>query len=328
MNLKVALAVGAWAIAAATATAAGPADEAARVNGRPVATKDVQKLAAQIAQAASVSSDQVWSDALQQIVTLELLGQAAQKEGLTVSKAEVEQELKDLKTQMGGTDKFEQSLGGASEAEFRAELQRSLIIEKLLDKHIKVEVGQAAVEAYYKENQAEFERPPMVRASHIQLRIGDNEEAARKRAESIRQRLEKGEDFAKLATELSDDARTAKRGGDLGFFPQHPTPLAEAAFKLKPGEISDPVKTPYGLHLVKVTDTRPAGIAPLVEVADEVRSLLEEEEREDKEEAFIEGLRSKAKIEILQPRSPENAAGQQSRAPLPFPLGHAVEHRG
>jgi parvulin-like peptidyl-prolyl isomerase len=301
---------------AATAVAAGPSGEAARVNGRPIAAKDVQKLADQIAQGAGMSADQVWEDALQQLVALELMGQAAQKEGLTVSKAEVERELKELKAQFGDTSKFQESLAGATEAEFQAELQRSMIIEKLLDKHIKVTIAPEAVETFYKENQADFERPPMVRASHILVRIENDEAAARQRIEGILKRIKKGEDFAKLAVELSEDAPTAKRGGDLGFFPEHSTPVAEAAFKLKKGEISAPVKSPYGLHILKVTDTRPAGVAPFVEVADEIRSLLEEEEREEQEEAFIQRLRSDAKIEILLPQRPTTVADQQSRPPL------------
>ncbi len=275
---------------------------AARVNGKPITVAEIDRLATRIASGAKTPVENVWNDARDQQVTLEVLVQEANAEKLSVSPADVDKEIEEFKTQIGGPQQFQKTLDEAksTDAQFREDTRRSLLAGKLLDKHVTVKVDDKQIEAYYKENQDQFEHPELVRASHILVKIvGGDKAAAEKRAADILARAKAGEDFAKLAKETSDDERTKNQGGDLGFFPRRSTPVAEAAFQLKPGQISDVVESTYGLHIIKVVDQRDAGTAPLAEVKDQIRTTLEDDTREDKEDAYIDQLKKAAKIEIL-----------------------------
>ncbi|GBD27157.1 Foldase protein PrsA 2 [bacterium HR30] len=292
-----------WGVSSlAFAEAPGKEQIAARVNGKALPAAKVYQLAEQIAKGAQTTVEATWSDALEQAITTEVLVQAATAQGLRVSEREVEEEIKEIRS-YGPNHPMSEWLGKTDPAEVRRELRQSLLIEKFLDQRIKTRVTAAQVEQYYQEHAEQFERPPMVRASHILIRIqGGDRDAARRRAEEILQRVRKGEDFAQLAKQYSQDSYTAPKGGDLEFFPERPTPVAQAAFRLEVGQVSDVIESPYGFHLIKVTDRRPAGRAPLQEVAEEIRSILEDEQREEAEELLIEELRAKAKIEVLMPR--------------------------
>ncbi len=130
--------------------------------------------------------------------------------------------------------------------------------------------SEEELKKYYDEHKAEFEQ---VHASHILIRFQGSSLAikpgqkdltdaeALAKAQALRQKIQGGEDFAKLATQESDDAGSAAKGGDLGTFRhgQMVPSFEQAAFALKPGEVSQPVKTQYGYHVIKVEtkDIRP-----------------------------------------------------------------------
>ena len=104
-----------------------------------------------------------------------------------------------------------------------------------------------------------------------------------------------GADFAKLARTYSDDA-SKQRGGDLGFFPKgQMVPAFEAAaFALAPNQISDVVETPFGFHIIKVLEKRPAQSVPFAEVAPRIEQFLKQEQQQEKTKAFVDQLRGKA----------------------------------
>ncbi len=288
------------------------AQPAALVNGKPIPVAQVQELAEEIAKSAGTTVEQVWKDALEQLISAELLVQEAKATGTSVTEAEVEQEIRDLAA-LGSGHPLAEWLRTTPAARVRDEIRRSLLVEKLLTQSIRVNIERKQVEEYYEQHKERFQRPPMVRASHILIKIqGDNRAAAEQRAKELLARVKGGEDFASLARQFSEDPLTKEKGGDLGFFPQHPTPLAQAAFHLQDGEVSEIIESPYGLHILKVTGRRPAGIAPLEEVFDEIREMLEEDAREDREEQLIEALRAKAKIQLLR----ENPPGAPEQPPL------------
>lgn len=291
------------------ASASSGGQAAARVNGRPIPLEEVKKVAQEIAEQGQTRIDStVWNSALEQLITAELLLQAAKSQGVAVSEKEIDQELQEIQA-FGKDHPLVEWLRKTEPNRAREEIRRSLLIEKFLDKRIKVEISPAQVRQYYEEHAERFERPPMVRASHILIRVqGNDRESARKRAEELRERVMKGEDFSELAKRYSQDPYTAAKGGDLDFFPERPTPVAQAAFQLEVGQVSDIVESPYGFHIIKVTARRPAGRASLEEVSDEIRSLLEEDRREEAEEALVEELRQKARIEILVANPPASNA--------------------
>ncbi len=125
----------------------------------------------------------------------------------------------------------------------------------------KIKIPESELKNHYQEHQASFDQPAEVRASHILVSAGDQateEEklTAKIKLENFKHDLLQGADFAEIAREHSDDPGSREKGGDLGFFRRGTMVPAfeQAAFKLKPGMLSDPVETPFGYHLIKVMD--------------------------------------------------------------------------
>jgi peptidyl-prolyl cis-trans isomerase D len=149
---------------------------------------------------------------------------------------------------------------------------------------MKVEdVRERAVRRYYERNIETYTTPPEVRARHILFRVpGDADDAAkaerREQLQEVRERIVAGADFAEEAKEVSQDM-TKEKGGDLGWFkPGEMVPAFEsAAFGLQPGEMSDIVESPFGLHLIKVEERREGGQQPIEEVREEIVAILAEE---------------------------------------------------
>lgn len=147
-----------------------------------------------------------------------------------------------------------------------------------------VTVSDGELEGYYGRHRAEYDRPAEVRASHILVRFeaNANEEqklTAKLKAENLRAELVQGEDFAAMARKRSEDPGSAAQGGDLGFFKagMMVKPFEDAAFALKIGDLSQPVETSFGYHLIKVTDRREAHQATFAEVRPKLLEQLREE---------------------------------------------------
>ncbi len=136
----------------------------------------------------------------------------------------------------------------------------------------------------YEKRADEFDQPERVRARHILIRVPEEaDEAAvaeaHQRIEDVRKRIADGADFADVAMELSEDPGSKAEGGDLGFFARGRMvkEFDEVAFALEPGVLSDVVRSPYGFHLIRVEEKKPASIVPLEEARREVaRDLLRE----------------------------------------------------
>ncbi|HUK65279.1 MAG TPA: SurA N-terminal domain-containing protein [Anaeromyxobacteraceae bacterium] len=134
-----------------------------------------------------------------------------------------------------------------------------------------------SIEKYYKDNPSRFDRKKEVRARHILIRVDPKAsaadvEAAKKRIEAIAERIKKGEDFAKVASEVSEDPGSKSRGGDLGKFGQGvmTKTFEDAAFALKAGQVSDPVRTPFGWHLIKVEEVQEPEVLSLDKARPEI----------------------------------------------------------
>jgi peptidyl-prolyl cis-trans isomerase C len=163
-------------------------------------------------------------------------------------------------------------------------------MDNLLSVEGKAATSDEARKKVYEEASKQITGEQEVRARHI---LVEKEEDAKK-AEA---RIKGGEDFAKVAAELSTDPGSKTDGGDLGFFTKDRMvePFAEAAFKMEPGQISDPVKSQFGWHVIKVEEKRTKPVPSLVEMQDQVNTYLERRAQQD----LIVGLRSSAKIEKL-----------------------------
>ena len=161
-------------------------------------------------------------------------------------------------------------------------------------------VPNAVAEAYYTEHPAEFEKPRRLRASHVLVRVppvggSDAENASRAKVEDVIKRARAGEDFAKLAREVSEDTATAPQGGDLGFVgPGEMVPQFEqAVFALKKGELSPAaVRTPFGYHAIKIMDAQEGGRSPYKDVAAKIKEKLLAERSDRAAAAKAEQIRA------------------------------------
>ena len=253
-------------------------------------------------------------EVLETLINRELLYQESKARGIKVEEEAINRELKRLEARFPNEQEFKNALAktNTSVADLRTQMKRSLAIKALIDRQFadSVWISDKEVRAYFDNNPDSFKKPEQMKAGHILIKVdpqADESEkaAARKKIEGIRKRLKKGEDFGTLAKEFSDDPSGAK-GGDLGHFSrgQMVKPFEEAAFALKPGEISDVVETRFGYHLIKVTDKRPASTAPYGEVEERLQQYLKQKEVQKQVGLYVAGLKKKAKIETFLAEDP------------------------
>lgn len=180
------------------------------------------------------------------------------------------------------------------------------------------DIDDAAISAYYEKNRAQFATPEMVRARHILILSGDKASAedqakAKAKIEDIAKRLKAGEAFEDVAKETSEDPGSAAQGGELGWF-AHGRMVPEfekAAFALKPGEVSEPVKTSFGYHLIQLEERKDAGQKTLDEVKDQIRQRLAQDEAAGKVQEALEQVQ----LAVIGGKSLEQAGEPLKLAP-------------
>jgi len=168
-------------------------------------------------------------------------------------------------------------------------------------------VPDEELEKYYKEHGKEFIVPASVKARHIFITIdgkatADERAKATAKAESLLQRLQKGEDFVKLAAEASEDADTAKKGGELGTISAGKTnskEFEEAALSLKAGELSPVVVSPYGLHIIRVDERTEQRTATFAETKEYIAARLLREYEQKKAQDFIDKTARESGVEVF-----------------------------
>ncbi len=203
----------------------------------------------------------------EKIVELEL-----KKEKIEITKDEINEELDVFKEEMGGEDAFKAALeqSGITEDDFKNDIEQYLGTRKLMEPL--VEVTDEEIKTYFDENKAEFDTEEEVDARHI---LVEDE----KLAKDLVKKIKDGEDFEELAKEHSKDEGSAAMGGNLGFFPRGKMvpEFEEKAFSLKVGEVSDPVKSDHGYHIIEVLDKKKAKKAKFKDHKDEVKDKLIDE---------------------------------------------------
>jgi peptidyl-prolyl cis-trans isomerase C len=188
-------------------------------------------------------------------------------------------------------------------------------LQKSLAKDITID--DQNIKQYYEANKDKFKVPEQIRARHILVKVSsksseEDKKKAKVKIEELRERLVKGEDFAKLAKEYSDDPGTKKKGGDTDFFSRGKMvkPFEDAAFSLKPGAISDIVETKFGYHIIKVEDRKEARTMSLDETKESIGQYLKDELANSKSAQFIHDATEKAGMEIFEDRITGKAQGK------------------
>jgi len=183
--------------------------------------------------------------------------------------------------------------GISKDAEFTKALERArrqLLARRFLEKNVQPKVTQANIEKFFEKNKLRYSQDE-VRASHVLVKT----EAE---AKEVYGKAKAGEDFEVLAKKYSVDPSAAQNMGDLGFFTRSRMvpAFADAAFSMKAGEISQPVKTPFGYHVIKVVEKKAGKEVKFSDVKDQVRSDFQNESVGE----LIADLKKKNKVIVHQ----------------------------
>ena len=285
---------------------------AARVNGHEIRTKTVSALVEPAVQSGNVPPDQrpsAYRQMLDQLVMRELIVEEAQARKIAPDEAAVERDFQQAREQFKTDQDWSRFLtnSGFDATSFRTELRTRNVVDTVIKQEaarLPAVVTDADARAFYDQNPKMFDAGERVRASHILVRVpegaGDDvKKAARARAEAALARVRKGEDFAAVARQASEDPGSGPRGGDLGVFGKGTMvpPFEQAAFALPAGQVSGLVETPFGFHIIKVSERLPAGKMPFEPVKGQIKDHVAQTRRDKAVNDLVQGLKAKAKIE-------------------------------
>ena len=303
----------------------------ATVNGRNVLRTEVDKYYNnQTAEApqkpTEEQGDTLRLNILKELIDNEILMQRAEKLGLLATDDEVNAKLAEIKAPFSQED-FDKRMAarGITLADFKADLRRSITVEKVLNKEVtsKINITDDDITSYYNEHKAEFNlieqqyhlaqilvtTQPNPQARNVANKA-QNDAEARKKIQMIENRLDSGEDFASVAMNFSEQPETAQNGGDLGFIPESSLKSDKTAFdaisKLKPGQysavlvVADPNSHQiFGYRVVRLISKEAAGQRELKDprVQQAIREQLRDRREQLLKAAYYEVIRDEAKVE-------------------------------
>lgn len=217
----------------------------------------------------NVLVEQNGEQVLESLISEKVIELEAEKEKVEVSEEEIQKELDELKEAYGGEEVFNQAMttyGYTLEA-LKDNITMNIKLKKLIEPTISI--SEEEISSYFEMNKETFSQEEQVKASHI---LVETEE----KAKEVIEKLKAGEDFVELAKQYSLDESNKESGGELGFFSrgQMVTEFEEAAFSLNSNEISDPVKTDYGYHIIKSEEKKEAKEADYEENKDSIKDIL------------------------------------------------------
>ena len=265
-----------------------------------------------------------------ELIVKSLLDQEIAKKGIKATDEDIQNELKTIIDKVGSKEELNKILKqrGVSNAQFTDDLKTQIKIKKLVNSVQKINISDNDAKKYYDTHKSEFVHGEQVRASHILISANTLEiiqqlkaknpnidpadmntqveatiASQKAKAEKVLAQVKQNpDDFAKIAQKESDDKASAERGGELGFFPKEAMvpEFANAAFSMKPNTVSEQlVQSPYGFHIIKVTDRMEAGSTPYAKVKDEIKFYLETQKQIEVLKNITDGLMKNAKIEYL-----------------------------
>ena len=288
-------------------------DVLARVNGQPVTKVDLERLVKNMEAGRgpipAERRDEVLRGALDQLITYTVMKQEAAARKLTIADAEVDSKIAEMRQQLPSEAEFNKALAARNTTvdQLKKDAREDMVINKMMEAEVATAGAATEVEAkdFYDKNPDKFKQPESVRASHILITADEKtdeatKKAARAKIDGILKRAKAGEDFAALAKANSADG-SAAQGGDLGFFARGRMVPAfdQAAFAMKPGEISDVVTTEFGYHIIKLTEKKEGSSVPFDEVKPKVVEYLTNQKKQQRVDSFIEEAKKRAKIEVL-----------------------------
>ena len=327
--------------ASCSSDSSASADIVARVNDADITTAQLEKqFQNRITGAEQPPSPDETEDlklqVLNQMINDQILLGLATTAGLSASDAEVDVKFNEFKSQYT-EEKFQQLLKEQKMTvdEIRAELRKSITIDKLVNKDItsKISVSEAEIKSFYDKNKASFNLPESYHIAHIlvtpvaepDVHNGKNDDAkspdeARQKAARLLREIQGGADFATVAKDYSEDPTSGPMGGDLNFQPlqaiENIDPkLSQAVQRMKTGEtFPQIVETRFGFHIVKLLEKDAGGQKDLSDprVQAQVRQVIFNRKDQTLKAAYSEAARNKAKVSnFLADRILENAGKTQ-----------------
>ncbi|MGE7624244.1 foldase protein PrsA [Viridibacillus sp. NPDC096237] len=234
-------------------------DYVAKINGKKITQSELNKELV----------SQYGTDALSTLITSKVIELEATKQKVTVSDQEIQAELEDLQKSYGGKEAFEAALESNATTLQNAKdnIKTYLTTTKLIEPTI--DITEKELKTYFKENKDTFSQEEQVQASHILVEDEDT-------AKEVAKKIKNGDDFAELASAYSTDTASASDGGNLNYFGKGvmDESFEKVAFSMKVDKISDPIKTDYGYHIIKVTAKKAGKEATFENSKDDVITAL------------------------------------------------------
>ncbi len=249
---------------------------------------------------------------LERLIQVQLLMAKATDTDKTKGAETSNKRFENVKTRAGTEEALNRQLKsvGMSQEDLHGKMLEEATAEAVLERELKVNITDEDVKKFYDENPAKFEQPEMVRATHILLATKDQTSGAElsdaqktakhKQMEGLLKRARDGEDFAKLAKEVSEDTASKDKGGEYTFpRGQMVAEFEAAAFSLKTNQVSDIITTQFGYHIIKLSEKLPAKKMEMAKVSQDIKDYLKGQAVQKQLPEYMEKAKKDADVQIL-----------------------------
>jgi parvulin-like peptidyl-prolyl isomerase len=290
-------------------------DVVAVVEGKDIKKEELEQALATVLAGQGIPADQLpaaqkaegYKMLLNELVLEKLVSSRAS--AVEVKDEQVDARIEQIKSRFPSPEAFEEQLkkAGQTVGKLREDVTGSIRQQEWVESQIK-DAPQATdkeAEEFFQKNPQQFEKAEQVRASHILVALQkDAEESVvaekKKAAEAIVARVKAGEAFDKLAAELSEDPSAKQNSGDLNFFTkeQMVPEFSQVAFSMKKGDLSDPVRSQFGFHVIQVTDRKDGEKMTLESVKPQLLIFLNRQKHDQEVQKLLQSVREKADVQL------------------------------
>ena len=293
-------------------------DVVAVVEGKEIKKEELEQALATVLAGQGIPADQLpatqkaegYKMLLNELVLEKLVSSRAA--AVEVKEEQVDARIEQIKSRFPSPEAFEEQLkkAGQSIAKLREDVTASIRQQEWVESQVKdaPKATDKDAEEFFQKNPQQFEKPEQVRASHILLSLQkDAEESVvsekRKAAEAIAARVKAGEAFDKLAAELSEDPSAKQNSGDLNFFTkeQMVPEFSQVAFSMQKGDLSEPVRSQFGFHIIQVTDRKDGEKMTLESVKPQLLIFLNRQQHDQQVQKLLQDVREKADVQVKLP---------------------------